>query len=126
MRAPARGSIAGMSEVRELTNDITKTSVRALTERFRRDVFVRSPRRGGLIKVLTGLGATVLVEPGGGLSVTGLDAWRIASAAAANYIPIQELTPRSGSLEDAYRELTNAGVEDHARSADHLDCRPAS
>jgi hypothetical protein len=36
------------------------------------------------------------------LSVTGLDAWRIASAAAAHCMPIQELTPRSASLEDAY------------------------
>jgi hypothetical protein len=48
--------------------------MRELTERFRRDVFVRSPRRGRLTKVLTGMGATVLAEPGGGLSVTGMDA----------------------------------------------------
>jgi hypothetical protein len=60
------------------------------------------------------------------LSVTSMDAWRIASAVAVNYIPIQELTPRGGSLEDAYRELTNAGVEDHARFAGYLDRRPAS
>jgi len=104
---------------------ITGRSMQDLTERFRRDVFVRSPRRGGLTRILTGMGATVLAEPGGGLSVTGLDTWRIASAAAAHYIPIQELTPRSGSLEDVYRELTNASVEDHARSAGHLDPRPA-
>jgi ABC-2 type transport system ATP-binding protein len=52
--------------------------------------------------VLTDLGATVLAEPCGGLSVTGMDAWRIASAAAAHYIPIQELTPRSASIDDAY------------------------
>ncbi|MGH3613901.1 MAG: hypothetical protein ACRDRK_15195 [Pseudonocardia sp.] len=91
-----------MSEVRELTKDITETSVRALTERSGGDVFVRSPRRSGLTRVLTGMGATVLAEPGHGLSVTGMDAWRIASAAAANYIPILELTPRSGSRADAY------------------------
>ena len=105
---------------------ITETSMQELTERFRRDVFVRTPRRGGLTKVLTGMGATVLAEPSGGLSVTGMDAWRIASAAAANYIPIQELTPRRGSLEDAYRELTNASGESHARCAGYLDRRPAS
>ncbi|MGH3814685.1 MAG: hypothetical protein ACRDUV_19925 [Pseudonocardiaceae bacterium] len=86
-----------MIEVRELTKDY---ATRELTERFRRDVFVRSPRRSGLTRVLTGMGATVLAEPGGGLSVTGMDAWRIASAAAAHYIPIQELTPRSASLDD--------------------------
>ena len=39
------------------------------------------------------MGATVLAEPGHGLSVTGMDACTIASAAAAHYIPIQELTP---------------------------------
>ncbi|MDQ3762844.1 MAG: ATP-binding cassette domain-containing protein [Actinomycetota bacterium] len=87
---------------------ITEISSRELAERFRRDVFVRSPRRSGLSRVLTGMGATVLAEPGGGLSVTGMDAWRIASAAAAHYIPIQELTPRSVSLEDFYLELTSS------------------
>ena len=81
---------------------ITETSTRELTERLRRDVFVRSPRISGLIKVLTGMGATVRAEPGGGVLVTGMDAWRIASAAAAHYIPIQELTPRCGSLEDTW------------------------
>ncbi|MGH3613904.1 MAG: ABC transporter ATP-binding protein [Pseudonocardia sp.] len=105
---------------------ITSTSMQDLTERFRQDVFVRTPRRGGLTKILTGMGATVLAEPGGGLSVTGMEAWRIASAAAANYIPIQELTPRSGSLEDVYRRLINTDVEDHAGSAGHLGHRPAS
>jgi ABC-2 type transport system ATP-binding protein len=105
---------------------ITETSTQELAQRFRRDVFVRTPRRGGLTRVLTDMGATVLAEPGGGLSVTGLDAWRIASAAAVHYIPIQELTPRSGSLEDAYLELTNASVEYRPQAAGHLDRRPAS
>jgi hypothetical protein len=41
------------------------------------------------------MGARVLAEPCGGLSVAGLDACKIASAAAAHYIPIQELTPRA-------------------------------
>ncbi len=76
--------------------------VRELTEQVRRDVFVRSPRRSGLTRVLTGMGATVLAQPGHGLSVTGMNACTIASAAAAHYIPIQELTPRRASLEYAY------------------------
>jgi ABC-2 type transport system ATP-binding protein len=80
---PAGGNIASMTEVRELTRQP------------RRNVFVRSPRRGGLTRVLTSMGATVLAEPGHGLSVTGMDACTIASAAAAHYIPIQELTPRA-------------------------------
>ncbi|MGH3776217.1 MAG: ATP-binding cassette domain-containing protein [Pseudonocardiaceae bacterium] len=105
---------------------ITETSMQELAQRSRRDVFVRTPRRAGLTKVLTGMGATVSAEPGGGLSVTGVDAWRIASAAAAAYIPIQELTPRSASLEEAYLELTNASVECRVQPADHRDRRPAS
>ncbi|MGQ0719652.1 MAG: hypothetical protein ACT4NP_20510 [Pseudonocardiales bacterium] len=70
------------------------SEVPELTEQVRCDVFVRSPRRSGLARVLTGMGATVRPEPGRGLSVTGMDACTIASAAAAHYIPIQELTPR--------------------------------
>ncbi len=91
---PARGNIVGMNEVRELTRQL------------RRNVFVRSPRRSGLTRVLTSMGATVLAEPGHGLSVTGMDACTIASAAAAHYIPIQELTPRSASPEASYLEIS--------------------
>ena len=76
------GNIAGMIEVREPS------------KHFEGHVFVRSPRRSGLTKILTSMGATVLAEPGHGLLVTGMDAYRIASAAAAHYIPIQELTFR--------------------------------
>src|SRR5436305_6115327 len=81
---------------------LEEISTRELIERFPRDVFVRTPRRGGLTKVLTSMGATVLPEPGGGLSVTGMEAWKIAAAAAEHYIPIQELTPRDASLENFY------------------------
>jgi len=66
---------------------------RELTKQVRYDVFVRSPRRSGLSRVLTAMGATVRAEPGHGLSVTGMDPDAIASAAAAHYIPIQQLTP---------------------------------
>jgi hypothetical protein len=72
------------------------------------EAFVRSPRRRGLARVLIGMGATVLVEHDHGLSVTGLDAHRIASAAAARHIPIQELTPRSTPSQDT--NLATAGT----------------
>jgi hypothetical protein len=91
---PQRGNVVRMMEVCEPTKQV------------RRDVFVRSPRRGGLTRLLTGMGATVLAEPGPGLSVTGMDACRIASVAAAHYIPIQELTLRSTSLADAQPEIS--------------------
>jgi ABC-2 type transport system ATP-binding protein len=86
---------------------VMETSALALTERFQRDVLVRSPRRSGLARALASNGATVRVKSGGGLSVTGMDAWRIASVAAEHHIPIQELSPRNTSLEDFYLELTN-------------------
>ena len=81
---------------------------RELIERFPRNVFVRTPRRSGLTRVLTDMGATVLSEPGGGLSVTGMEAWKIASAAAKHYIPIQELTPSDASLENFYLDAVRS------------------
>jgi ABC-2 type transport system ATP-binding protein len=89
---------------------IMEVTTGELIERFQRDVLVRSPRRSGLTRVLTSMGATVRTESDGGLSVIGMDSWRIAAAAAEHHIPIQELTPRSGSLEDFYHELTSANV----------------
>lgn len=85
---------------------IMEAATAELIERFHRDVLVRSPRRSGLTRVLTDMGATVRAESGGGLSVTGIDSWRIASVAAEHHIPIQELTPRTRSLENIYQELT--------------------
>jgi ABC-2 type transport system ATP-binding protein len=85
---------------------IMEAATAELIDRFHRDVLVRSPRRSGLARVLTGMGATVRAESGGGLSVTGIDSWKIASAAAEHHIPLQELTPRNRSLEDFYQELT--------------------
>ena len=89
---------------------IMEAATGELIERFQRDVLVRTPRRGGLARVLTGMGATVRAESDGALSVIGMDSWRIAAAAAEHHIPIQELTPRSGSLEDFYLELTGTSV----------------
>jgi ABC-2 type transport system ATP-binding protein len=97
MRArQVRGNIVAMTEARELpkSHDDERETLEA-------DVLVRCPRRGALTRVLTAMGATVLAEPDGALSVTGLEAWRIAAVAAENYLPIQELTPRRGSSESS-------------------------
>lgn len=85
------------------------TEVTELSEPLRRNVFVRTPRRSGLTRILTGMGATVIAEPDHRLLVTGMDACRIASAAAANFIPIQELTPRSTSPKYAYLKNSQTG-----------------
>jgi len=84
---------------------IMETSTAELIDRFQRNVVVRSPRRSGLAKMLTAMGAIVRAESGGRLSVTGIDSWRIAAAAAEHHIPIQELIPRNRSVEDFYLEL---------------------
>jgi ABC-2 type transport system ATP-binding protein len=90
---------------------ITETSIDDLTQRFRRDVLVRSPHETVLADALGTAGATVLGEPGGGLSVTGVTTAEIADMALLRGIPIHELTPRSASLEEAYLELTEDSVE---------------
>lgn len=81
---------------------ITETAVSEASALIPGDVFVRSPRRGALARALAGEGACVLAEPDGGLSVTGLAAWRIAAAAADRQLPIQELTPRPASRDGCY------------------------
>ncbi len=90
---------------------IAETSVADLSSRFKRDVFVRSPRADELTHAMTNAGATVRTEPSGGLSVSGIGAEEIADLALERRIPVYELTPRSASLEEAYMELTDESVE---------------
>lgn len=94
---PRPGRLCGMVELRQLIKDAEAAGSGP------RDVFVRTPRRGGLVKLLTGMGATVHTEPDGGLSVTGMDAPAIALAASRRCIPIHELTPRGAAPEDSVR-----------------------
>jgi ABC-2 type transport system ATP-binding protein len=85
--------------------------VRELADRFRRGVLVRSPRADELTRKLEAAGAVVVAEPGGGLSVSGLDVAAIGDLAAQHGIAVHEVTPRSASLEEAYMELTAGSVE---------------
>ncbi|MEU7527559.1 ATP-binding cassette domain-containing protein [Saccharothrix sp. NPDC042600] len=89
---------------------ILEASMRELTERFQRDVLVRTGAPGELAAVVERLGATVRQEDGA-LLVHGLSAHDIGEAAAHRRIAVHELTPRSASLEDAYLELTDDSVE---------------
>jgi ABC-2 type transport system ATP-binding protein len=75
------------------------------------DVLVRSPRGRQLAELLTAKGATVAVEPGGGLAVAGLSAETVSQVASAHGIALHELTQRQASLEDAYMKLTDSSVE---------------
>ena len=93
---------------------ILESSVRDLSDRFKRDVLVRTPDAPALDRVLTAGGGVVRVEDGA-LVVTGLDAPTIAELAARRGIAVHELTSRSASLEDAYLELTDDSVEYRTR-----------
>jgi ABC-2 type transport system ATP-binding protein len=94
---------------------IADTTVGELADRFQRGVLVRSSRAGELAGALTGAGATVTPDPHGGLAVTGLTTTQIGDLAAAQGIPLHEVTPRSASLEEAYMALTAASVEYHVQ-----------
>ena len=69
-------------------------------------VAVRTHRAGPLMTVLADAGARV--EPAGDdrLTVTGLEAERIADLAALEGIPLYELTPARASLEDVFLGMT--------------------
>ena len=72
----ARSNIVGMIELAKLTKQVWH------------GVFVRFPRRSGLARVLTGMGATVLADSGRGRSVNGM-------GAAGSHEPLRRITYRS-------------------------------
>lgn len=74
-------------------------------------VTVRSPRAGELGALLSEPGVQARVTADDALEVSGMPASRIGDAAAAAGIALHELTPRTGSLEDAYMALTEDAVE---------------
>ena len=87
-------------------------------------VLVRTPDPDRLAAAITAADGNVKVaersaaEPGGppadgatALTVTGLPAARIGELAAAASVVLHELTPRVGSLEEAFMELTADSVE---------------
>ncbi|QTE31068.1 ABC transporter ATP-binding protein [Pengzhenrongella sicca] len=76
-------------------------------------VRVRSPRAEQLAGILETEGGAVTLVESDVLSVTGIDAERIAELAAAAGVVVYELTPIAGSLEDAYMALTRDEVEYH-------------
>ncbi len=72
---------------------------------------VRSPRLPELVSALSGPDITVTSTEPGAATVTGSSAAAVGDLAARLGIPLHELTPRSGSLEDAYLALTGDSVE---------------
>jgi len=87
---------------------IADASVDELT---RRNGFVRVVSPDAAMRdVLAGAGGVVSAEAGG-LAVHGLDAAAIGDLAAAHGLRVHELTPRRGTLEAAFMELTRDSVE---------------
>jgi ABC-2 type transport system ATP-binding protein len=74
-------------------------------------VNVRTPRASALMAVLAGAGATVTSTGEETLTVSGLEAVRIADLAAQRGLPLHELSPHRTSLEEAFIELTRNAVE---------------
>ncbi|MFS0703751.1 ABC transporter ATP-binding protein [Cellulomonas sp. 179-A 9B4 NHS] len=95
-----RGRIVADGTVRDVVGRSTRTTVR-----------VRTPHAAELAAVLAGPDVTVeAVEPGL-LEVHGPTAAAVGEVAAAARLVLHELTPVTGSLEDAYMSLTGDLVE---------------
>ncbi|WP_344443268.1 ABC transporter ATP-binding protein [Kitasatospora nipponensis] len=93
----------------ELLADETVAEFAARGARHAVEVRADDPAR--LVAVLTAEGAQVTQAPDGLLTVTALDAVAIAGAALACGVLVHELTTRTGSLEQAFMELTSTSVE---------------
>lgn len=74
-------------------------------------VLVKTPDLDRLAELLKAEGGTVAQDGAGALDVSGLEAPRIGELAAAGGFVLHELTPRRGSLEEAFMELTRESVE---------------
>lgn len=80
----------------------------------RRSVVVGTPLAAELTALLTAAGASVeTAGPAGAqkLTVTGLPADRIGAIAFEHRVRLEELTPRTASLEEAFVQLTADSVE---------------
>ncbi|WP_298872448.1 ABC transporter ATP-binding protein [uncultured Microbacterium sp.] len=72
---------------------------------------VRSPRLDDLVTALQTPDATIAAIEPGAAQITGVPPQTVGDIAAERGIPLYELSPRVGSLEDAYLALTDDSVE---------------
>ncbi|RJQ84306.1 ABC transporter ATP-binding protein [Amycolatopsis panacis] len=80
-------------------------------------VKVRSPQLPTLAQHLAQAGAQV-TEAGEALIVSGLDSAKIGEIAAAAGLVLHELSPQTGSLEQAFMQITGDSVEYHTGLAE--------
>ncbi|MCR6687980.1 ABC transporter ATP-binding protein [Cellulomonas sp.] len=102
-----RGKIVADGPVDEIVARSTRASVR-----------VRSPQATQLAQLVAGPDVVVNPLEPGLLEVLGSSAPQIGDAAAAAGITLHELTPVSGSLEEAFMSLTQDSVEYHSAIAE--------
>ena len=95
-----RGQVLADASLTDLVHAWTRSTVRVL-----------SPRAAELAKSVSGPDVEVVSTAPGALEIVGLPAARIGDIAAELGIPVHELTPTNGSLEDAYLALTGDSVE---------------
>jgi ABC-2 type transport system ATP-binding protein len=100
-----RGKIIADAPVAEILAQVAGKAVR-----------VRTPDADKLTQLLTRSDVTVTKTDPDLLVVSGLAAANIGEIAAKSQVVLHELTPVSGSLEDAYLALTEDEVEYHAAS----------
>ncbi|GAA4537919.1 ABC transporter ATP-binding protein [Amycolatopsis samaneae] len=75
-------------------------------------VKVRSPQLAELREVLVKASASV-TDDDNGIRVSGMDSDKIGEIAAANRLVLHELSPQTGSLEQAFMQITGDSVEYH-------------
>jgi ABC-2 type transport system ATP-binding protein len=80
-------------------------------------VVVRSPDVEGLAAVVDQDGGKAVMGEDGLLTVTNMEAARVGELAASGGFVLHELTPKRGSLEEAFMELTRESVEYGAEAA---------
>ncbi len=95
-----RGRVLADATLSDLVRDLTTATVH-----------VRSPRAAELISALAASGTEITATGPETFEVQGVPAAHIGDVAAAHSLPLHELTPTTGSLEDAYLALTGESVE---------------
>jgi ABC-2 type transport system ATP-binding protein len=98
-----RGRLIADMDIRDFIRNSSSNYVRVVT-----------PRSAELAAAIRAAGGAIEEGEDGGLDVTGIEAPAVGEIAAAAGIPLHELSPRRGTLEAAFIELTQGAVQYHA------------
>jgi ABC-2 type transport system ATP-binding protein len=98
-----RGKLISQASVEDFTGHATASGV-----------LVRTPETARLSQLLAAPGVTVMQDGTDLLSVCGITAEQVGTAAWREHVPIFELTPARASLEEAFMQVTKDSVEYHA------------